>query len=174
MSDTSAHAKFFEKALTAASEWTRFADPKLLGVLVLLGLGVSNLVSKAGSLWDAHDDGWFWGWASTLSFVAAAILAALAVLYVSLGLFPRMKRKGDSEPSLFFFAGIAGFDSPSKYEDAVRAKSEGELESEVARQAWEVASIATEKHRWAKAAYRTVVAFLVAWAVARLGLSFTD
>lgn len=170
--DNVPHAKFFEKALTAAGEWTRFADPKLLGVLVLLGLGVSNIVARAGPLWDAHKDASFWGWAATSAFVVSAVIAVLVVLFVSRGLFPRTTPQADAGTSLFFFAGIATFKTPEEYEQKVRSKTAEQLESEVARQAWEVSTVAVEKHACTKLAYHFVIAFLVAWVVARLALSF--
>jgi len=172
MADAGPHAKFFEKALTAAGEWTRFADPKLLGVLVLLGLGVSNIVSRAGMLWNAQNAGWFWGWVATAAFVASAFLAVLVVLFVSLGLFPRTTRREDARTSLFFFAGVASFAKPDDYEMAVRAKTEEQLESELAHQAWEVSHVAVKKHFWTKLAYHGVVVFLAAWVTARVALAF--
>lgn len=165
------HGKFFEKALTAAGEWTRFTDPKLLGVLVLLGLGVANLISRAGKLWSAHEDASCWGWIATGSFVTAAILAVLVVVFVSLGLFPQTEKRAGSRKSLLFFGDIASFKTPEAYEKEVRSKTEQELESEVAHQAWEVARVAVRKYRWAKLAFYFVVAFLGAWVLARVALS---
>lgn len=103
------HAKFFEKALTASAEWTRFGDPKLLGVLVVLGLGVSNIVSRAGPLWEGHEDASFWGWMATIAFVASAVLAAFVVLVVSRGLFPQTERRAGarlSRPSWNFVVAV--------------------------------------------------------------------
>lgn len=174
VTDARTHAKFFEKALTAAGEWARFADPKLIGVLALLGLGLANIVSRAGQLWDAHEQGWVWGWLAAAAFLAAGVFATLTVIFASLGLFPRTKRKHESEPSTFFFAGIASFETPEAYEKAVHAKSEEQLESDIAHQAWEVATVAARKHFWAKHSYRAVIAFLGAWVVARVALSFVS
>lgn len=168
------HGKFFEKALTAAGEWARFADPKLFGVLVFLGLGVSDLVKRAGPLWHAHGDESCWGWVATISFTAACALAAVVVATASFGLFPRTERKAPQRPSLFFFAGIAEHDTPEAYERAVRGLNETEMESHVAHQAWEVSKVAQVKHQWAKVSYKAVLAFLTAWAIARTGLSFVE
>jgi hypothetical protein len=172
-SDQRRHAAFFEKALAAGSEWTRFADPKLVGVLALLSLGIANLINEARALWDAHGDGSAWGWIACGGFVAAGVLAATTVVCASIGLFPRTRRSDDA-PSLLFFGGIASMESPGAYEAAVRAKSAAELEREVAHQAWEVARIAAKKHRWARRAYGTVIAFLIAWVAARVALSFVS
>jgi hypothetical protein len=54
------HHAFLDKAYTAASDWARFADPKVLGVFVFLGLGAANLVARAAQLWGAGDEG-TWG-----------------------------------------------------------------------------------------------------------------
>ena len=169
---TTSHREFFERALTAAGEWTRFADPKLFGVLVFLGLGVTDVVGRAGPLWQAHDDGSCWGWVTTASFAVACVLAAGVVVAASLGLFPRTKRKAPHRSSLFFFAGIANHDSPDAYEGAVRKLSERDMESDIAHQAWEVSRVAQAKHYWAKVSYKAVIAFLAAWALARIALSF--
>jgi Family of unknown function (DUF5706) len=193
------HADFFEKALATAGEWTRFGDPKLIGVLALLGLGLANTVSKAGELWAAHTHGWVWGWLAAGGFFVACFFAAMTVIFASLGLFPRTRRKGErtslgraarallrfvsfglrghdksSSPSLLYFAGIAAIPTPEEYERRVRAKTEAELESEIAHQAWEVSRVAAKKHAWARAAYRAVIGFLIAWAVARIALSFVS
>jgi Family of unknown function (DUF5706) len=170
VADARPHAKFFEKALADASEWTRFADPKLLGVLILLGLGVSNIVSRADKLWNAHESEAFWGWIATTSLIVSTVLAALIVLFVSLGLFPRTRRQDDARPSLLFFSGIASFETPDAYESAVRSKTHEQLESELAHQAWEVSNVATKKHFWAGLAYRTVVAFLAVWVIGWIAL----
>ncbi len=195
--DARPHAVFFEKALAAAGEWTRFGDPKLIGVLALLGLGLANTVSKAGELWAAHKHGWVWGWLATGGFVAACFFAVMTVIFASLGLFPRIRRKGERAwlgravrvalrfvslgmlgrdqkpgPSLFYFAGIAAIPTPEEYERLVRAKTETELESEVAYQVWEVSRVAARKHLCAQRAYRAVILFLIAWALARIALSF--
>jgi hypothetical protein len=44
------HKEFFEKALTAAGEWARFADPKALGVAVFLSFGANDLLRNARRL----------------------------------------------------------------------------------------------------------------------------
>jgi hypothetical protein len=168
------HGKFFEKALGAAGDWTRFADPKLLGTLVLLGLGLANLISRAKPLWDAHNAHDFWDWVATGSFVAAVSCASLTVLFATFGLFPRMKPREGAKPSLYYFGGISSFKTRGEYEAAVRGKTETELESEIARQAWEVSKIASSKHLWARRAYWIALLFLVSWVLARVALSFAS
>src|SRR5690349_25170330 len=46
---------FLERALAAASEWTRHADPKVLAVLILLGLGPKDLVDHSRRLLAPHE-----------------------------------------------------------------------------------------------------------------------
>jgi Family of unknown function (DUF5706) len=166
----SAQSEFVEKALSAAGEWARFADPKLFGVLAFLGLGVASLVSHGHPLWDAHKQHTVWGWLATGAFVTAAALAVLTVVFATLGLFPRVDLQHGT--SLFYFGGIAGYKTPDAYEAAVRAKTASQLESELANQAWEVAQIARRKHTWARRGYYAVIGFLVAWVLARVALTF--
>jgi hypothetical protein len=162
---------FIQKALAAGADWSRFADPKLFGVMVFLGLGVADLVKYAHPLWDAHQADSAWGWIATSSFVAAAALAALTVTCATFGLFPRVTPHGPRR-SLFYFGGIATFPSARDYETALRDKSAEELERELIDQAWELARIARYKLQWARRGYFAVIAFLVAWVVARIALSF--
>jgi hypothetical protein len=163
---------FIYRSLQASSEWSRFADPKLLGVIVLLGLGLNGLLGNAGALADAHRTGTVWGWMATLFLWIGLGLAAVTVLAVSMGLFPRLKSRG-IEQSLFFFGGIAKYDTASQYEDAVRKLTEAGLQQELARQAWEVAVVAAVKHRWARRAYWCALLFLAAWAISMIGLKLT-
>ena len=165
-----------QKALTAAGEWTRFADPKALGVFVFLGLGVADLAKRASELLYAYKAQSFVGWLGTGGFFLACIFAIATVVLASVALFPRLepKRRRNEKPSLFYFDGIAKFESPTAYEQAVKSKTEQELESEIANQAWEVARIASTKHRRTQLAYIYVIAFLVGWVVARVGLSIVS
>ena len=163
-----------QRALTAAGEWTRFADPKALGVFVFLSLGVADLVKRATELLYAYKAQNFAGCLGIGSFFLACIFAVATVVLASVALFPRLepKRQRNERPSLFYFDGIAKFESPTAYEQAVKSKTEQELESEIASQAWEVARVASAKHRRTQLAYICVLAFLVCWVVARVGLSF--
>lgn len=170
------HEDFLHRTLTAAGEWSRFADPKVLGVFVFLGLGMANLIEVAGSLWDGQDEHNVVGWLATGGFVSACALAVLAVLLASVALFPQLRPGGrgaaDHPPSLFFFRQVAEFDRATDYEQAVLRKTPEELRSDLAGQAWAVARVAARKHRYARGAYVCAVLFLGAWAVARIGLSF--
>lgn len=170
------HEEFLQKALVAAGEWTRFADAKVLGVFVFLGLGMADLVKVAGSLWDAKDEGNLAGWVATGGFALACGLAVVVVVLASFALFPQLQpggRKGKKDASsLFFFAHIAAYERPEDYERAVLRRTAQELRSDVAGQTWAISQVAARKHRFAQKAYVCVVLFLVAWAGARIGLSF--
>jgi hypothetical protein len=160
-----APGEFFRLALAAAGEWTRFADPKVFGVFVFLGLGMSDLVDHAGALVDADAP-----WTATVAFVLACALAVLSVACASVALFPRVKREGGAQRLLFFFGDIAAL-SPDAFEREVRARSGADLERELARQAWELARIATLKTQWGRRSYAAVVGFLCLWAIARIALA---
>jgi hypothetical protein len=160
-----APGEFFRLTLAAAGDWTRFADPKVFGVFVFLGLGMSDLVDHAGALVAADAP-----WTATAAFFVACALAVLTVACASVALFPRVKREGGAERSLFFFGDIAAL-SPDAFEREVRARSGADLERELARQAWELARIASLKTQWARRSYGAAVAFLCFWAIARIALS---
>jgi hypothetical protein len=160
----SAHAEFLQRALVSAAEWTRFADPKVLAVLVFLGLGMNDLVDHAGDLVDG-------GWFTTASFCLACALAVVTVVCASVALFPRLdprERRAGASESLYYFAGIAGHRSAGDYETAVRAKTPEQLESELARQAFELSTIALYKLQWARRGYVAAMLFLGFWALARI------
>jgi hypothetical protein len=171
MSDDEAQRDFFEKALADGGQWIRFADPKALAALALLGLALSNLLSVARPLIDAHKANGVAGWIATAAFWLAISCAVAAVLDVVHVLFPRIQRVASTRTPLYFFASVAAFQTPAHYEAEVRARSARELESEIAAQAWEVGRIATVKHKHAKAALRWVMVFLGCWAVARVALA---
>jgi len=166
--------EFFDKARGTASEWARFADPKVLVVFILLGLGFADLIKNANALIDAHHQGGVAGWTAALGFLSACALAVVTVGCASVALFPRthVQSAADGTPSLYFFGGIAALPDAASYERAVRERSATELESELAQQAWEVSRIAVAKLQWTKRAYAAVIVFLVVWALARIALSF--
>jgi hypothetical protein len=164
---------FVKRSLQASSEWARFADPKLLGVLVLLGLGLTSLLNHAGDLADAHDTFSFGGCLATLCFWLGLLTAALTVACVSLGLFPRLRAGTDQTQSLFFFGGIAEYASADSYLEAVKKLDADDLLRELTHQAWAVAVVAERKHFWAKWAYRAALAFLLLWSSAMIGLHFS-
>jgi hypothetical protein len=165
-----------QQALASASEWARFADPKALGVLVILGLSVSDLLDHANALVHAHRTHHFWAWVATGGFYAACVLAACTVAAVSIALFPRLglwRKKEETHPrgSLYYFGGIAEFKTAADYEAALRVKTPEQLGSDLARQTYEVAKVTRRKHRWAQRAYVVVILFLFCWAAARFGLA---
>jgi hypothetical protein len=171
-----AHDVFLYRALTAAGEWARFADPKALGVLVLLGVGSADLVKNSHRLVDAHLKSGSWATVATAAFWAAVVLGGATIFFVSFAVFPRLRhwpwKKLQDEGSLFYFGGVAQFESAEAYERAVKSKAPVELTSELAGQVWRLARIAKAKHDWTRHAYVCVLAFLLAWAVARIGLAY--
>lgn len=168
-----AHKEFFEKAFTTAGEWTRFADPKALGVAVFLSFGAADLLNNAEQLYYGFSrDNSLLQWITTASFLAACLFGVLTVICVSLALFPRLKPKGPE--SLFYFGSIAKITDPEEYEQKVRAMEPQELESQIAHQAWNVAKTAAMKHKWTKYAYSSLLIFLACWVVGRIAMSFVQ
>lgn len=164
------HKEFFEKALTAAGEWTRFADPKALGVAVFLGFGANDLSKNAGQLYYGFTENSPLEWMTTIGFILAFLFGLLTALFVSLALFPRLEPKGPR--SLLYFGGIAEMPGPQQYEQEVRKLGPQELESQIAYQAWNVANTATTKHKWTQRAYYSLVCFFAFWIAGRIAVSF--
>jgi hypothetical protein len=186
------HRDFLDRALVSAGEWSRHADPKVLAVLVLLGLGAKDLVDHAARFIHPHEPpsahcnllisatghscG---GIGAAVAFAAAAGLAALTVVLVTQGLFSRLRMKGllpgDHEEgpirSMLFFDDVARHGSQAAYAAAVLARSEQQLLADLAGQVYEVSRTAADKHRAARRAYVVVLGFLSAWATARLLLA---
>jgi hypothetical protein len=185
------HRDYLERALVAAGEWLRFADPKLLGVVVLLGLGLSDLIDNSGRFLRPHEAASDTcglistsghscaGIGATTCFFGAAVLAVVTVLWITGGLFSQLTMRGllagdrESGPinSQFFFGEVARHGSQDAYRAAVKSKSEAQLLDDLAGQVYEVSSIAARKHRAAQNAFLAVLAFLALWAVARVLLS---
>jgi Family of unknown function (DUF5706) len=170
------HKEFFDKALTAAGEWTRYADPKALGVAVFLSFGANDLIRHVRRLFfgfpvvDFPKGGTWLEWWVSVAFLGACLLAALTVIFVSAALFPRLTPKGPA--SLFYFGSVAQSKDPKEYEQQVRAKTSEELESQIASQVWNVARTADKKHRMTRWAYIFLIAFFICWVIARVLSSF--
>jgi len=181
------HRAFLEKALTAAGEWARFADPKALAVLIIMGLGLSDLVSKSRALLLPLDtagdrcglvsvDGQSCAQVvATASYCTAAVAAVAVVLLVTAAVFPRLalsrRKSNPGSPSLFYFEDVAQHSDAHAYEAAVRKKNVGELERDLAGQVYAVSVVASRKHRYTTRAYLAVLVFLVLWVAARVGLA---
>ena len=185
------HPEFLQSALGAAGEWTRYADPKALGVLVLLGLGLTDLTSQAGrfvhphqsnkavcGLVDSHGHTCA-GLAATGSFFLAGALAAVIVIFVTLALFSRMTLRGilgvdhdESQPkSRYFFAEVCRYGSEGDYATAVLAQTEDALLREMAGQVYQVSVVCEKKHKATQRAYVLTVLFLIVWAAGRILLA---
>lgn len=165
------HKEFFEKALTVAGEWTRFADPKALGVAVFLSFGANDLIRSTRQLFFGFSaDGTWLQWVISAAFLGACASAIIAVGFISAALFPRLKPKGPN--SLFYFGSIAQVSDPETYEQEVRKLGAQELESQIAHQAWNVATTAATKHKWTQRAYFGLLLFVALWVFGRVASSF--
>jgi hypothetical protein len=182
---------FLERALIANSDWTRYADPKAIAVLVLLGLGVKDLVDNTGRILEPHEPATnacglidvsghsCSGLIATSSGVGAAVVAGLVVFLVSKALFPRLRMRGllpgDEAKgpirSSLFFGEVAKYNSQDTYRAKVRTQSPHELLDDLAGQVYEISTIARDKHLATQRAYVAVIAFLVLWALSRVSLA---
>src|SRR4051812_42184204 len=100
----SSKREFLDQALDAAGQWARFADPKALGVLIILGVGLNDLLKHAGSIVSSHNiegrhcevlvstavQGCAQA-AAVITFAIAGLLGAATILPVSGELFPRLR-----------------------------------------------------------------------------------
>jgi hypothetical protein len=174
-----AHRDFLQAALGAAGEWTRYADPKVLGVLVLLGFGINDLIEHADRFVHPHKPESVESIAATSLFFVACVLAAFVVLFVTTALFSRLKvkallgqeRGGGKPASLFYFGEVRRYPSEDIYADAVLSATEQDLLRDVAGQVYQVSDVCYRKHIATQRAYVTAIAFLFAWVIGRIVLS---
>jgi hypothetical protein len=147
------------------ASWVQFGDAKAGAVLLLLGLGLTDLLGKAGRLEHAHRLKSDWGDVATGSFILALALAAVVVLKGSRALFPRLKA---TTPSIFYFGSASEYASGPAYKADVVSLSRDAQTTHLAEQAWELARIAHQKFHRTRHAYWFAVAFLAAWSAARI------
>lgn len=165
---TPAHRDFLYRAYSEFQGIIRFADAKAAGVLVLLGLGLTDLISKAPALAAAHGKtDKLAGCVSTVTFWLALPIAVAIVASITHALFPRMNAK---DSSLFFFGDIQQRSSSKEYIAEVDALSETELGHEVGKQVWQLSRIACTKMHWLRWSYYLTLFFLGLWAAGRLAL----
>lgn len=185
------HREFLEKALTSAGEWTRYADPKALGVLVLLGIGVKDLLDRASRFVHPREPAaaacdvinvaghTCRGLGATTLFVVACLLATIVVGFVTHALFSRITlkgllglEKGETLPrSRFFFGEVRRYGSQEAYAQDVLSRPQHELLRDIAGQVYEVSKVCQTKHMATQRAYFALGAFLIAWVAARVLLS---
>jgi hypothetical protein len=93
-----ARTDFVQRALVAATEWNRFADTKALGIVVLLGLGLADLLDQTDRL---HPGRGGLELLATCLFSLAGLAAAVTVFCVRETVLPRVKplRKGKGRSS---------------------------------------------------------------------------
>lgn len=167
---TEAHIKFTTDALDRFSGWIRFADAKAGAVIVVLGLALADLLQRAGSLSEAGNSGSAWGDIAAVAFWIAGGLAALTTAAVVATLFPKAAA-GDE--SLAFFGDVANARSAGEYRQSLHALSENNLADHIAAQTWALSRIAKAKFARIRFAYGFALAFLAAWAVARVAFAWS-
>jgi hypothetical protein len=171
---------FYEKSVDRFSSWVQFEDAKAGAVLVLLGLGLTDILGNADALIHAHEKSSLGGIAS-FAFWLAIAAAAAAVGVVAYAVFPFTRSSQGS--SIFYFKDVAtNFPYKAKREAEKReqlaayvnevsvARSEEELEWDMADQALTLAGIAAKKVRFVFWGFWSVAVFLIAWGVARIAL----
>lgn len=166
---SSAHVEFANLALDRFSDWVRFADAKAGAVMVVLGVALSDLLARAGSLADAWQAKSLLGWIATVAFWLACALAALTLSCVVSALFPRVTPR---EESLAYFGDVAKYEDAGKYRKALLDLPPDRLVDHIFTQAFDLARIARTKFERLRFAYRFVFIFLALWGIARLALAW--
>lgn len=166
--DIQPHLDFLYRAAQTIDSQVQFADAKVSGVVLILGIGLADLLRQTRSFLDARDLSPAYGWLSTIACLIAVLAALATVIQVGRTLFPRRR---PALGSLFFFGAVAAYDSPEKYAEKVWFSRERELFDAMATQAWNLATIAANKYRHLRLAYTSALVFAIFWALARLGLS---
>jgi hypothetical protein len=105
---------FYEKSVDRFTSWVQYEDAKAGAVLVLLGLGLTDVLGNAGRLINAyhapppHDSSW--GWVASIAFWAAIVTAGCAVGAIAIAVWPYTGRRRRCHPfgsSLFYFNAVA-------------------------------------------------------------------
>jgi len=166
---------FLYRSIERYSDWIKYEDAKAGAVLVVLAIGSTDLITHAKFLERAHHLGSV-GWAATILFWVAVVLAAFTVLFVGLTVLPYLGPKRESS-SLYFFGHVA-----SKYKDAATEAqfetdvgalgTDAALMKQLAPETRELAVIAARKVKLVQWAMLAVLGFIAAWAVARILLHF--
>ena len=161
------HLDFLYRASQTIDTAVQFADAKVGGVVLILGIGILDLFRHVRDFLDARDLSPLWGWVACIACLIAVVAAIATVLQVGRTMFPRRR----ASSSLYFFGVVASYPSPQEYADKVWFSRERELFDSMAMQAWNLAAIATEKYIHLRLAYGAALVFAAFWALARLGLS---
>jgi hypothetical protein len=157
-----------ERTVDRFGGWVQFGDAKAGGVLVLLGLGMTDLLDHAGLLAHAHEMRSRWGIVASVMFWLALASGVIVVVEASRALFPRVKARTHSA---FFFGSVAEYESGTSYAAVATRLSPEQVAEQMAEQAWELARIARRKFARTRKAYGVALVFLAAWALARCALA---
>lgn len=163
------HVDFVVDAQHRFQQWIQFADAKAGAVLVILGLGLADLISRSGSLSEAYKQTSCWGTLASWSFWLACAAATMTVVTVSISLFPRLKHDRES---LGYFGDVGNYKSSAAYITALRKAPASDLFEMNASQVWQLGRIASLKLRLLRISYWFVVGFLALLVVARLSLAW--
>ena len=121
--DPNEAAAFLDKAVDSFGGWVQYGDTKAGAVLVVLGLGLSNLVDNAHDLIDASGEALF----ATGLFAASLASAFLAVCFLAGVTFPfapdprrwRKQKETGEETSLLYVRKVATLGSGAGFANDV-------------------------------------------------------
>jgi hypothetical protein len=158
---------FLFRSIERFADWVKFADAKAAALVVVFGLGLTDLLAHAARLEEGHGIGGFDGWAATVLFWVACVLAAWTVLDLARTLFPSLK---PAQVSLFYFGTVAELER-DEYANRISSLTSSALQRDLSSQAWQLAVIAQTKLARLRTAFYVTLCFLGAWALARIFLS---
>ena len=114
-----AEAEYFQDAIDRFGAWLQFGDAKLGAVLVLLGFGLSDLLTSSNTLIHAHSSACGWGTVATIAYWAAIVAAAIAVVFYGWTIYPALRAEN---PSVYFFGYVAKqFTTAEDYQKHIHA-----------------------------------------------------
>jgi len=163
-------ATYFESVVDRFGGWVQYGDTKAGAVLVLLGLGLSDLVGAAHDLVNTRG----WGLIATAAFAGALGAAAFAVFFLARCVFPFAPAHQPLNESLLYYRDVAARPDATAYEREVVGMTLEELNHHRAVEAYGLAKIAEMK------AHRNVLAltfagmFVFLWPAARVALALTQ
>lgn len=160
-------ASYFDGVIERFGGWVQYGDTKAGAVLVVLGLGLSDLVGAAPELINTHG----WGTFATVAFAGALAAAALAVFFLGRGVFPFAPHHRDADDSLFYYRDVAWRKDANEYEHEVIGMKLDDLNRHRAVEAYGLAKIAEEKAKRTGWALVFAGLFVFLWPAARVALA---
>jgi len=159
-----------DSAVDRFGGWVQYGDTKAGAVLVVLGLGLTDLLDNARTLIRAHQLPSGWGTLATVCFAIAIAAAATAVITLGATVFPRAPRSKPANWTLLYYRDVAARGAAT-YASDVTTATLATLNDHRAREAYGLAKIAQTKAVITRYAYLSAGLFLLSWPAARIAFT---